>query len=238
MITKHQALLCFNWTDGQIGSTGETMTLTLPFQIQDFGLTNYETIWALQKDLVQQRLTREIPDTLLIGEHPPVITLGRGGHAENLLTPDIPVISIERGGDVTYHGPGQLIAYPILLLPEGQRDLHLYLRHLEESLIRTLEHFGLEGMRNPGWTGVWVQSPKDGRLLKIASIGVAVKKWVTYHGIALNVNTDLLHFQQINPCGLESQVMTSLEQLLARNIPMSEVKQAFINSFRQIFYPC
>lgn len=209
----------------------------LPFHIQDFGLTYYETIWALQKDLVQQRLDDAIPDTLLLGEHPPIITLGRGSHAENLLNPEIPVIPIERGGDVTYHGPGQLIAYPILLLPEGKRDLHQYLRNLEEVLILTLARFGLEGTRNPGWTGVWVSSPQENLLLKIASIGVAVKKWVTYHGIALNVSTDLSHFRQINPCGLESQVMTSLEQLLNRHIPMSEVKQAFIESFQAVFHP-
>jgi lipoate-protein ligase B len=208
-----------------------------PFHVQDFGLTDYETVWALQKTLVQQRLAESIPDTLLLGEHPPIITLGRGSHAENLLNPDIPVLAIERGGDVTYHGPGQLIAYPILHLPEGQRDLHLYLRNLEESLILTLAHFGLEGVRNPGWTGVWVRSPQEDRLLKIASIGVAVKQWVTYHGIALNISTDLAHFRQINPCGLDSQIMTSLNQVLGHPVSMTEAKQAFIQAFQQVYYP-
>jgi lipoate-protein ligase B len=213
------------------------MTSPVPFQSQDFGLTPYETIWAMQKEFVQQRLAEHIPDTLLLGEHPPVITLGRGSHAENLLDPDIPVISIERGGDVTYHGPGQLIAYPILLLPKEQRDLHRYLRNLEEVIILTLAHFGLEGLRNEGWTGVWVHSTQEDHLLKVASIGVAIKQWVTYHGIGLNVSTDLAHFQKINPCGLESHVMTSLEQLLGKELSMNEVKQAFIQAFQQVFYP-
>lgn len=205
------------------------------FQVQDFGLTDYEAIWALQKQRVQQRLAGDIPDTLLIGEHPPVITLGRGAHRENLLNPTIPVLEIERGGDVTYHGPGQLIAYPIFLLPEGQRDLHQYLRTLEEAIIQTLGEFGLEGHRNPGWTGAWVKAAPSGQLLKIASIGVAVKKWVTYHGIALNVNTNLAHFRQINPCGLESQVMTSMEAQLSKPVPIDCVKHSLIQQLKALF---
>jgi lipoate-protein ligase B len=205
------------------------------FHIQDFGVTDYETVWALQKELVQKRLAGDIPDTLLIGEHPPVITLGRGAHRENLLNPTIPVLEIERGGDVTYHGPGQLIAYPIFLLPEGQRDLHHYLRKLEEAIILTLREFGLEGHRNPGWTGAWVKAPQDGQLFKIASIGVAVRKWVTYHGIALNVSTNLAHFRQINPCGLGSQVMTSMEALLETPIDPKSVKGSLIRQFQVLF---
>lgn len=205
------------------------------FQIEDFGLTDYETVWHMQKNRVQQRLAGEIPDTLMLGEHPPVITLGRGSHAENLLNPTIPVLEIERGGDVTYHGPGQLIAYPIFLLQEGQRDLHRYLRNLEEVIILTLANFGLEGTRNPGWTGAWAKSPQGRQLLKIASIGVAVKKWATYHGIALNVNTDLAHFRQINPCGLESHVMTSMQALLNQPIDMVEVKNTLSKNFSTIF---
>ncbi len=194
------------------------------FNIQDFGLTDYQTVWAWQQSLVQERLAGKIPDTVLMGEHPPVYTLGRGTHAENLLNPDIPAIKIERGGDVTYHGPGQLIAYPILQLPEGQRDLHRYLRHLEEAIILTLKDFGIEGLRNPGWTGVWVADPQSGALLKLASIGVAVKQWVTYHGLALNVSTDLAAFSQINPCGLQSEVMTSMQALLKQPIAVDSVK--------------
>jgi len=182
----------------------------------------YEQIWQRQKELVEQRIQEDIPDTLLIGEHPPVITCGRGTHLENLLTPDIPVIEIERGGDVTYHGPGQLVGYPILKLEGKNRDLHGYLRSLEEMLIQTLADFEIQGSTKPGMTGVWVGEKK------IASIGVAVKKWVTYHGFALNVNTDLSKFAAINPCGFSSEVMTSMASLLSQPVALSEVKDVFL----------
>ncbi|HEY9686208.1 MAG TPA: lipoyl(octanoyl) transferase LipB [Coleofasciculaceae cyanobacterium] len=208
-------------------------------EIKDFGLTAYETVWQLQKELVEGRQGDEIPDTLLMGEHPPVITLGRGTHAENLLMApdslDIPIVEIERGGDVTFHGPGQLIAYPIFKLEGAERDLHAFLRKLEEALILTLAEFGLQGERNPGWTGAWVRHPQTGQLLKIASIGVAVKKWVTYHGLALNVSTDLNYFRQINPCGLESTVMTSLSALLGKEISVKTVKSILVESFKRVF---
>lgn len=208
------------------------------FKLLDFHFSDYQTIWDLQKELVQQRLKGEISDTLLVGEHPPVITLGRGSHVENLLNPDIPVLEIERGGDVTYHGPGQLIAYPIFLLPEGQRDLHQYLRNLEAVIIRTLAEFGIQGERNPGWTGVWAKLPHAEELLKLASIGVAVKKWVTYHGLALNVSTSLSAFSQINPCGLQSHVMTSMQTLLGQPVVMDAVKAELVQQFRFSFSEC
>jgi lipoyl(octanoyl) transferase len=229
-------------------STRTTSGTTALFTVRDFGLTDYQSVWALQKALVQQRLADEIPDTLLIGEHPPVITLGRGSHRENLLNPTLPVLEIERGGDVTYHGPGQLVAYPIFRLPEGQRDLHRYLRNLEEVLILTLGQFGLMGVRNPEWTGVWVvpgnSSQTEPTLRKIASIGVAVRRWVTYHGLALNVSTDLSHFRQMNPCGLESHLMTSMVEVLnsasapdiAEMATMPNVKEALIQGFQTVFY--
>lgn len=202
--------------------------------VHDFEIAEYEAIWQLQKNLVQQRINGEIPDTVLLGEHFPVITLGRGSHTENLLNPDIPVVEIERGGDVTYHGPGQLVAYPIFLLPEGRRDLHRFLRDLEEVVILMLKEFGISGERNEGWTGVWGRN-QNGDLLKIASIGVAVKKWVTYHGLALNVNTNLTDFQQINPCGLQSHVMTSMAALSGKEIPMDTAKQVLIRQFQSVF---
>lgn len=218
--------------------TGPAITL-LPFEVLDFGLEEYTTVWEQQTDAIQKRLAGEQPDTLFIGEHLPVITLGRGSHPDNLLSPHVPVIPIERGGDVTYHGPGQLIAYPIFLLPEGRRDLHRYLRDLEEVIILTLKAYGVEGVRNPGWTGVWVYdtNPKSpDALRKIASIGVAVRKWVTYHGLALNVETNLSHFEQLNPCGLQSQVMTSLAQILKEETPsMATVKATMIQQFKQVF---
>lgn len=202
--------------------------------IQDFGLADYEVIWELQKSLVQKRLAGEIQDTLLLGEHLPVITLGRGSHSENLLNPNIPVLAVERGGDVTYHGPGQLISYPIMMLPEEKRDLHRYLRSLEEVIICTLGRLGLQGERNPGWTGVWVREPGTGRLLKIASIGVAVKSWVTYHGLAFNVSTDLTDFRQINPCGLDSTLMTSLAALGLSDVSTAQVKALLVECFGEV----
>lgn len=215
----------------------QPLTPKSAFTVQDFGLTPYETVWAQQTALVEKRLAEELGDTILLGEHPPVITLGRNTHAENLLNPAIPVVSTERGGDVTYHGPGQLIAYPIFRLPPGRRDLHRYLRDLEEVIILSLAQFGLQGTRNSGWTGVWVSSSATGNaeMLKIASIGVAVRKWVTYHGLALNVNSDLSHFAQINPCGLQSQMMTSMQAQLGKEISMEAVKAAMVLNFQAVF---
>ena len=214
--------------------------------IYDFGCTDYQIIWQFQQDLVQQRLKNEMPDMLLIGEHPPVITTGRAAKTENILTPQIPIVEIERGGDATYHGPGQLIAYPIIKLPENERDLHAYLRKLEEVLILTLRDFGLWAIRHEGYTGVWVldqtaTSDTAERIIrrprKIASIGVAVKQWVTYHGLALNVSTDLTPYTQINPCGLPAEVMTSLvAQAGPRAITMAAVKTALAKHFGQVFH--
>jgi lipoate-protein ligase B len=189
----------------------------------------------------------QLPPTLLVGEHPPVYTTGRKNTVSNRLQPDIPVIEIERGGDITYHGPGQLIAYPIFPLPPYYRDLHQYLRDLEEGLILTLEAFGLEGFRNPGWTGVWVQPETSLSPLKMASIGVAVSKWVTYHGIALNVTNDLKPFSAINPCGLSFEAMTRLEdwcddtqaqdrELFSAEL-FSKAKSQLVASFLQVFQP-
>lgn len=134
----------------------------------------------------------------------------------------MPVIAIERGGDVTYHGPGQLVAYPIFALREDERDLHRFLRNLEEGVIRTVGDFGIPATRSAGKTGVWTSEAKDGR--KLASIGVAVKKWVTLHGLALNVTTDLARFSAINPCGFDATVMTSMERELGAPVDMAAVK--------------
>ena len=151
----------------------------------------------MQLELVEARQRDEIPDTLLLVEHPHVITRGAAARKrDNLLdVGDTPLYEIERGGDVTYHGPGQLVGYPIFLLRDDERDLHVYLRNLEEALIRALARFGIAGTRKPGWTGVWNAAAER----KLASIGVAVKRWVTLHGFALNVATDLARFAAINP---------------------------------------
>jgi lipoate-protein ligase B len=197
------------------------MDTLLPAQLLDLGTREFGEVWALQRDLVGKRQRDEIPDTLVLVEHPHVITLGRGTHKENVLAPgDTPIFEIERGGDVTYHGPGQLVGYPIFLLREEERDLHLYLRNLEEALIRTVGRFGIAGERKQGWTGAWTA----GGVRKLASIGVAVKRWVTLHGFALNVSTDLTRFSAINPCGLEATIMGSLQSVLDRPVTLAEVK--------------
>lgn len=193
----------------------------------------------MQRELVAARQRDEVPDTLLFVEHPHVITLGRGTHRENLVAVgDIPTFEIERGGDVTYHGPGQLVGYPIFLLRPDEHDLHAYLRNLEESLLRTVADFGVVGDRNPGWTGVWtggVGGANASPMRKLASIGVAVKRWVTMHGFALNVSTDLSRFAAINPCGLQATVMSSLASELARSVDMEAVKARARSHFSDVF---
>jgi lipoyl(octanoyl) transferase len=155
-------------------------------------------------------------------EHPHVLTLGRGTKRENLLKPDdMPVFEIERGGDVTYHGPGQLVGYPIFLLRQDERDLHRYLRGLEEALIAAVGELGVPAGRRAGWTGVWTAAEPMQR--KLASIGVAVKRWVTLHGFALNVSTDLSRFAAINPCGLDAAVMGSLSASLGRQVALADI---------------
>jgi lipoyl(octanoyl) transferase len=210
--------------------------VTHPARLLDLGVREYGEVWALQKELLAARQREEIPDTLLFVEHPHVITLGRGTHRENLLAvDDIPTFEIERGGDVTYHGPGQLVGYPIFLLRQDERDLRQYLRNLEESLIRGIAPFGVAGTRNPGWTGVWTDDARSGEKRKLASIGVAVKKWVTMHGFALNVSTDLSRFTAINPCGLEANVMGSIASVTGQPIDMDAVKQRTRAAFGEIF---
>ncbi len=179
--------------------------------VRRLGRVPYGEALDLQRRLADDRIAGAIPDTLVLLEHPPVITLGRGTRASSLpLPPDvlrargIDVFEIERGGDVTYHGPGQLVGYPILDLHGLTPDLHWYLRQLEEALIRALAAFGVPAERNPGYTGVWTR----GR--KIASIGIHVRQWVTWHGFALNVTTDLSAFDLIVPCGIRDVVMTSI----------------------------
>jgi lipoate-protein ligase B len=191
-----------------------------PARVIDLQRREFGEVWKLQQELVAARQRDEIADTLVLVEHPEVITLGRrqSSQANVVAAGDIPVFEIERGGDVTYHGPGQLVGYPILKLDGDERDLHVYLRNLEEALIGVCAGVGVEARRNPGWTGVWIGERK------VASLGIAVRRWVTMHGFALNVATDLSRFAAINPCGLDAAVMTSLSRECGRQVALDEVK--------------
>jgi len=203
------------------------------WQVLDLGSESYRDTWARQLALVEARQREEIPDTLLLVEHAHVFTLGRRREAESnvLAAGDVEVIGIERGGDVTYHGPGQIVAYPIVLLREGsERDLHRYLRNLEEAVIATCAHFGLTTDREPGKTGVWMTTPAGRK--KLCSMGIACRKWVTFHGLALNVTTDLSYFHRINPCGFESSVMTSMAAQLGA-IEIADVKRVLATELGQ-----
>jgi lipoyl(octanoyl) transferase len=179
-------------------------------QYRALGTIEYGVAYALQQKLVEERRVGQIPDTLLLCEHPDVITVGRRQAAQaHILEPRFPVFEIERGGDVTYHGPGQLVGYPIVFLEGAERDLHGYLRALEEGLIALCAACGVAAGRRPGYTGVWTME-KEAEQRKLASIGIAVRRWVTFHGFALNVTTDLTRFQTIHPCGFQAAIMTSL----------------------------
>ncbi len=195
-------------------------------------MLDYRSAYAEQLAIVARRQRGEGRDVLLLVEHPHVITVGRSrGSLENVVDAgEVEVVPVERGGNVTFHGPGQLVAYPILALEEGERDLNLVLRRLEEAVIRTVARYGVEAGRERGKTGVWI----DGR--KLASIGIAIRKWVTFHGLALNVTTDLEQFRRINPCGFPAGVMTSLAVETGRaELAMAEVKQHLAHDLGEVF---
>lgn len=198
-----------------------------PWQVLDLGTADYREVWRKQLELVEARQLGRAPDTLIVVEHPHVFTLGRRRDAQqNVLAPgDVPVIEIERGGDVTYHGPGQLVAYPIVLLEGDERDLHRFLRNLEEAVIRTCARVGVTADREPGKTGVWTTTELGRK--KLCSMGIACRKWVTFHGLALNVTTDLSYFARINPCGFEASVMTSLDRLVG-DVDFLRVRDALV----------
>jgi len=203
----------------------------IPARVIDLGTRDYAEVWRMQLDLVAARQRDEVVDTLVLVEHPHVLTLGRSAKRENLLHPEgTDIYQIERGGDVTYHGPGQLVGYPILLLRPEERDLHRYLRNLEQGLIDAVGSLGLHSAREPGKTGVWIPGPPA---RKLASIGVAVKRWVTMHGFALNVCTDLSRFGAINPCGFEASVMTSVEHALGQPVSVATLAPTVIERLGQ-----
>jgi lipoate-protein ligase B len=203
-----------------------TNTLLVDLQTRD-----YKETWELQHRLVELRARAAIPDVLLLVEHPDVITMGKSAKPENILSKKFPVYQVERGGDVTYHGYGQLVGYPIMDLTQRDKDIKRLVRGLEAVLIETLDHFGIAARRIEGRTGVWIV----GQQKKIASIGVAVRCWVTFHGFALNVSTDLSCFSTINPCGYDSGVMTSMTEQLGKQVSMTEVKGPLTNAFKHVF---
>jgi lipoate-protein ligase B len=202
----------------------------------DLGRTRYRDAWDIQKKLVTLRSEKKIPDCLLFTEHEPVITMGRASSPTNLLCSrqhlterNIDLFEVERGGDITFHGPGQLIAYPIIDLNSHGRDLHRYLRDLENLVIATLSDLGLEADVKKGLTGVWIKDAK------LAAIGVAVSRWVTYHGLALNVNTDLDYFKLIVPCGITQYKVSSIAEKLGREIDLTLVSDLMTANFARIF---
>ena len=188
----------------------------------DWGVAPYAEIHALQERLVVARAEDQIPNLLLTGEHPAVITLGRKTPDDGTYAGDFDIVPVERGGEATFHGPGQLVAYPIVHLTQSRKDLHRFQRDLEEIGIRTLADFGLEGARREGLTGVWIGERK------IQSLGIAVRRWVTWHGLALNVTTDLSAFRTFNPCGLDGNVMISMAEALGETPDMDAVKARLV----------
>jgi lipoate-protein ligase B len=198
---------------------------------RDLGRFDFAAAVHLQEQLVNLKQRKLVADMLLFVEHPHVFTLGRGGSEANVLSAQgVPVHRTSRGGDVTYHGPGQLVVYPILdLRSKLRKDVHRYVRNLELSAIRTLQDFGLFGTRRPPFTGIWIGDRK------IAAIGVAVRRCITFHGIALNVNPDLRYFTRIVPCGLAWADVTSMTRELGTEQKFKEVKSRFLVNFSEIF---
>ena len=228
---------------------------------QDLGLMDYQSAWDYQESLLQENVRKksltwqsviteidtvmEQPSTvnyLLFVEHPPVYTLGKSGNKENVLLgeDDLKAKSIQffntnRGGDITFHGPDQLVGYPILDLEKFYTDIGKYLRNLEEVIILTIAEYGIKGDRSSGETGVWIEPGLMGRERKICAIGVRCSRWITMHGFALNVNTDLSYFNHIIPCGIVNKQVTSIEKELGYKLDMNEVKEKMKRNFEKVF---
>lgn len=226
---------------------------------EDLGFRPYKEIWDYQEQLLKKnteakaalRLAGNVPDAvdledttnyLLFVEHSPVYTLGKNGNAGNVLIPEeertrrgIEYFHINRGGDITFHGPGQLVGYPILDLEKFKTDLGWFLRSLEEVIILTMAEYGLKGERSKGETGVWIDPSIKGKERKICAMGIKCSRWITMHGFAFNVNTDLDYFNLIVPCGIENKQVTSLQKELGREVPYEEVKEKVKNNFQKVF---
>ena len=201
-------------------------------QVRDLGLCAYDEVWNLQKEIQAQRIAGESEDTLLLVEHEPVYTLGKNADKNHLLQhyPDnVQIFQIERGGDITFHGPGQLVGYPILDLHNYKKSVSWYMRSLEQVIINTLQKYGIKGEQKEDLTGVWIKDKK------IAAFGVRISRWVTMHGFALNVNTDMQYYEGIIPCGILEYGVTSMEKLLHHEVNMKDVKNTLISSFKNVF---
>lgn len=217
---------------------------------RDLGKMNYQAAWDLQESLLKENVSRKsAPDGslstehyLLFVEHPPVYTLGKSGNKENVLLSDeelqanhIEFFHTNRGGDITFHGPDQIVGYPILDLERYYTDIGKYLRNIEEVIILTMAEYGIKGERSAGETGVWIDPELPGRERKICAIGVRCSRWVTMHGFAFNVNTDLSYFNHIIPCGIFNKQVTSLQRELGRELDMQEVKEKVKRNFERVF---
>ena len=203
--------------------------MAVTYNILDLGKSHYNDAWKLQKRLQSQRISGQIDDQLLLVEHFPVYTLGKNTPKEHLLTKEsdnISIIQTDRGGDITFHGPGQLVGYPILDLNQYKRSITWYMRELEQLIIDVLKEYDINAERKKGLTGVWVKGKK------IAALGVRISKWVTMHGFSLNINPDLKYYQGIIPCGIKDYGVTSMADLLGNDVPdMSEIKDTLVQHF-------
>ena len=226
--------------------------------VEDLGHIAYKKAWDYQEqlfaDIIDHKMANRALERenkpllehkesrLLFCEHNHVYTLGKSGDASNILLTteqrqekNIEYFPINRGGDITYHGPGQMVVYPLLDLDQFFTDIHKYLRYLEEAIILTMAEYGLKGERYEGYTGVWLDADQPAKARKICAMGVKCSRWVTMHGLAFNVNTDLGYFKNIVPCGITDKGVTSMQQELGKEVDMSEVKNKFLRHFRQLF---
>lgn len=224
-------------------------------ELRDLGRMDYQAAWDYQEQLFSAKLKLKsanrdlapenqhpISHELLFVEHPHVYTLGKSGKPEHLLLDEAGLeaaeatyYKINRGGDITYHGPGQLVVYPILDLEQFKTDIHWYMRSLEEAVIQTIAHWGIQGGRYSGFTGVWLDADDVDKARKICAMGVRTSRWITMHGIALNVNTNMRYFEHIVPCGIDDKAVASMASELGETIPMGEVKRRFQQAFSQVF---
>jgi lipoate-protein ligase B len=206
----------------------------MQIEIFDLGLVNFKSAWHIQKEIFKAIKYENLKHALILAQHNPVITLGRAASRRNILMDEqglnlkgIQIYEIERGGDVTYHGPGQLTVYPIFNLIHIKKDIHFFLRRLEDVIVEFLGDFGVSGLKRPGLTGVWIGKEK------IASIGIAIRNWITFHGLSINIKkNDLDNFNLIRPCGMDIK-MTSLETVLGINVELSRAKQGLVDKFRR-----